>query len=425
MTHASHDISAVDAASFIPRHIGPTEADIRAMLDVLGYDNLDALIDATVPAGIRLGRPLAIHAAMTEHEALAAIRSIAQRNQIYRSYLGLGYYGCFTPPVIQRNVLENPGWYTAYTPYQAEVAQGRLEALLNFQTMVMDLTGLEIANASLLDEATAAAEAMTMSYALRGKPGKETFFVSDECFPQTIEVVKTRARARGIDVVVGDWRKAPIGSDVFGILLQYPATDGVVHDYRQFCERAHAVEAVVTVATDLMSLVLLAPPGEWGADACVGNSQRFGVPLGYGGPHAAVFATKDEFKRQLPGRIIGVSKDAAGKPAYRLALQTREQHIRRERATSNICTAQVLLAVIASLYAVYHGPEGLARIARRTHRLAAILRGGLARLGYAVRPGSFFDTITVDVPGRLAAIVARAVDAGCNLRLRDARSLGI
>jgi glycine dehydrogenase len=417
MTHASHDISAVDAASFIPRHVGPTAADIQAMLDVLGFDTLDALIDATVPEGIRLRRPLAIHAAMTEHEALAAIRSIAQRNQIYRSYLGLGYYGCYTPPVIQRNVLENPGWYTAYTPYQAEIAQGRLEALLNYQTMVMDLTGLEIANASLLDEATAAAEAMTMSYALRGKPGKETFFVSDECFPQTIEVVKTRARARGIDVVVGDWRKAPIGSDVFGVLLQYPATDGAVYDYRQFCERAHAVEAIVTVATDLMSLVLLAPPGEWGADVCVGNSQRFGVPLGYGGPHAAFFATKDEFKRHIPGRIIGVSRDADGKPALRMALQTREQHIRREKATSNVCTAQVLLAVMASMYAVYHGPERLTAIAGRIHELAATLAAGVEQLGYTLTSDDYFDTISVELGDRPASdIIGAARARGINLR---------
>src|SRR4051812_17577940 len=364
MTTQSHAMSAAEAASFIPRHIGPTEADVRAMLELLGYDSLDALIDATVPSGIRLKRPLAIHGAMSEFNALANLRAISRKNQVFRSYLGLGYYDCVTPPVIRRNVLENPGWYTAYTPYQAEIAQGRLEALLAFQTMVMDLTGLEIANASLLDEGTAAAEAMAMSYAARGKAGKETFFVSDECHPQTIDVVKTRAHARGVTVVVGDWRKAPIGDDVFGALIQYPDTNGGVHDYRQFCERAHAVSAMVTVATDLMSLVLLTPPGEWGADVCVGNSQRFGVPLGYGGPHAAFFATKDEFKRQLPGRIIGVSRDADGKPALRMALQTREQHIRREKATSNVCTAQVLLAVIAAMYAVWHGPERITTIAR-------------------------------------------------------------
>ena len=280
MTSQAHEMSAAEAASFIPRHIGPSDADMRAMLELLGYDSLDGLIDATVPAAIRLKRPLAIHTALSELDGLANLRGISKKNQIFRSYLGLGYYDCLTPPVVQRNVLENPGWYTAYTPYQAEVAQGRLEALLTFQTMVMDLTGLEIANASLLDEGTAAAEAMAMSYAARGKPGKEVFFVSDECHPQTIDVVKTRAHARGVAVVVGDWRKSAIGDDVFGALIQYPATDGAVHDYRQFCERAHAINALVTVATDLMSLVLLTPPGEWGADVCVGNSQRFGVPLG-------------------------------------------------------------------------------------------------------------------------------------------------
>ena len=347
------------------------------MLDLLGYDSLDALIDATVPAGIRFSRPLAIHAPMSEHEALANLRAIARKNQVFRSYLGLGYYDCITPPVIQRNILENPGWYTAYTPYQAEIAQGRLEALLNFQTMVIDLTGLEIANASLLDEGTAAAEAMAMSYAARGKPGKETFFISDDCHPQTIDVVKTRAHARGVDVVVGDWRKATIGDDVFGALLQYPATDGARLRLSRSSASARTRPARWSrSATDLMSLVLLTPPGEWGADVCVGNSQRFGVPLGYGGPHAAFFATKDEFKRQLPGRIIGVSRDADGKPALRMALQTREQHIRREKATSNVCTAQVLLAVIAGMYAVWHGPERLTAIARAHPRARGDARRG-------------------------------------------------
>ncbi|HXT18018.1 MAG TPA: aminomethyl-transferring glycine dehydrogenase [Gemmatimonadaceae bacterium] len=417
MTTQSQVMSAADAASFIPRHIGPSPADVRAMLDLLGYDTLDALIDATVPSGIRLDRPLAIHRAMTEHEALANLRTIAQRNQIYRSYLGLGYYDTVTPPVIQRNVLENPGWYTAYTPYQAEIAQGRLEALLNFQTVVMDLTGLEIANASLLDEGTAAAEAMAMSYAVRGKPGKETYFVSDECHPQTIEVVKTRAHARGVDVVVGDWREAALNDDVFGVLLQYPATDGAVHDYRQFCDRAHAVQAMVTVATDLMSLVLLSPPGEWGADVAVGNSQRFGVPLGYGGPHAAFFATKDEFKRQLPGRIIGVSRDADGKPALRMALQTREQHIRREKATSNVCTAQVLLAVIAGMYAVYHGPERLRAIATRIHTHAATLAAGIEQMGYSLAHDDYFDTISVELGHQPATdIIGAARAKRINLR---------
>jgi glycine dehydrogenase len=421
MSNQSQEMTAADAASFVPRHIGPTTDDVSAMLELLGYESLDALIDATVPQGIRMAKPLAIHAPMSEYEALAGLRTIAQRNQIFRSYLGLGYHDCITPPVIQRNVLESPGWYTAYTPYQAEVAQGRLEALLTFQTVVMDLTGLEIANASLLDEGTAAAEAMAMSYAARGKPGKEVFFVSDECHPQTIEVVKTRAHARGVTVVVGDWRKAPIGSEVFGALIQYPATDGAVHDYRQFCERVHAIEALVTVATDLMSLVLLAPPGEWGADVCVGNSQRFGVPLGYGGPHAAFFATKDEFKRQLPGRIIGVSRDADGKPALRMALQTREQHIRREKATSNVCTAQVLLAVIAGMYAVWHGPGRLTAIARRIHEMASTLAAGLEKLGYALTADDYFDTIGVEAGDRAADLIAAARKKGINLRALGSR----
>ena len=405
------------ATSFIPRHNGPTQQDIRAMLDLLGYDSLDAMIDATIPDRIRLKRPLAIHAPMSEHEALSNFRSIAKRNTIYRSYLGLGYYDCITPPVIQRNILENPGWYTAYTPYQAEIAQGRLEALLNFQTMVMDLTGFQIANASLLDEGTAAAEAMHMSHAQRGKPGKETFFISDECFPQTIAVVKTRAEARGVKVVIGDWRKAALGDEVFGALLQYPAADGGIHDYRQFCERAHAVNAMVTVAADLMSLVLLTPPGEWGADVCVGNTQRFGVPLGYGGPHAAFFATADEFKRHLPGRIIGVSRDADGKPALRMALQTREQHIRREKATSNVCTAQVLLAVIAGMYAVYHGPARLTAIAQHIHELTATLAGGLEKLGYSLTNSEYFDTLSVELGDRPATdVIGAARGRGINLR---------
>src|SRR6266567_972462 len=357
------------AESFVPRHVGPDERDVAEMLKTLGFPSLDALIDATVPRKIRLREGLSLPKGMTELEVLTYFRALAAKNQVFRSFIGMGYSDCVTPPVIQRNIIENPGWYTAYTPYQAEIAQGRLEALLNFQTMISDLTGLEIANASLLDEATAAAEAMTMSYGVKGKPGKEVFFVSDECHLQTIEVVKTRAHARGLEVVVGNWRTASIGADVFGALIQYPTTEGGLYDYREFCERAHAAGVVVTVATDLMSLTLLTPPGEWGADVCVGNSQRFGVPLGYGGPHAAFFATREEFKRHLPGRIIGVSRDADGRPALRMALQTREQHIRREKATSNVCTAQVLLAVVAAMYAVYHGPKGLRRIAERVHRL--------------------------------------------------------
>jgi glycine dehydrogenase len=325
--------------------------------------------------------------------------------------------------VIQRNVLENPGWYTAYTPYQAEIAQGRLEALLNFQTMVMDLTGFEIANASLLDEGTAAAEAMAMAYAARGKDAKEVFFVADSCHPQTIDVVRTRAHARGVEIVVGDFSNYEFGADVFGALVQYPTTDGAIHDYRSFCERAHAANALVVVAADIMSLALLAPPGEWGADVCVGSTQRFGVPIGYGGPHAAYFATRDEFKRMLPGRIIGVSRDADGKPALRMALQTREQHIRREKATSNVCTAQVLLAVIASMYGVWHGPKGLHWIARRIHRHAAIFAAGVETLGYELAHADFFDTVRVGLTGRGGGgdraperLVAAARERGINLR---------
>src|SRR5204863_5197535 len=357
---------------------------------------------------IRLDRELNLPEAKSESEALAELRAMSRKNMVARSFIGAGYYDCITPPVIQRNILENPGWYTAYTPYQAEIAQGRLEALLNFQTMIMDLTGFEIANASLLDEGTAAAEAMAMAYAARGKPGKEVFFVADSCHPQTIDVVRTRAHARGVDVVVGDFRDCQFGKDVFGALVQYPTSDGAIEDYRDFCERAHAANALVVIAADIMSLVLLAPPGEWGADVCVGSSQRFGVPVGFGGPHAAFFATRDEFKRLLPGRIIGVSRDADGKPALRMALQTREQHIRREKATSNVCTAQVLLAVMASMYAVWHGAEGLTRIARRIHRLTTILAAGLARLGHEVPAQSFFDTITVLTNERTQDVLARA-----------------
>src|SRR6185312_14013601 len=333
---------------------------------------------------------------------------------------------CVTPPVIQRNILENPGWYTAYTPYQAEIAQGRLEALLNFQTMVMDLTAMEIANASLLDEATAAAEAMTMSYAVKGKPGKEVFLVASECHPQTIDVVKTRAGVRGIEVKVTSYADFKIGPEVFGVLVQYPATDGAVIDYTKTVDSAHAADALVTVAADILSLVLLTPPGEWGADIVVGNTQRFGVPLGYGGPHAAYFATKDEFKRHLPGRIIGVSRDADGKPAMRMALQTREQHIRREKATSNVCTAQVLLAVIAGMYAVWHGPEGLSRIARRVHGYAAALSEGLRRLGYTIVHDDFFDTIRVAVGKRNSQkIIDEAQARRINLRFMDDRTIVI
>src|SRR3954463_2626867 len=426
-TTIKHVEAAIPSAeSFVPRHVGPDDRDVSEMLKLLGFPSLDALIDATVPKRIRFRDGLGLPKGMTELEVLTYFRALAAKNQVFRSFIGMGYSDCVTPPVIQRNILENPGWYTAYTPYQAEIAQGRLEALLNFQTMVMDLTGLEIANASLLDEATAAAEAMTMSYALKGKPGKEAFLVASECHPQTIDVVKTRASVRGIEVRVSSYADFKIGPDVFGVLIQYPATDGAVIDYSKTVERVHAADALVTVAADILSLVLLAPPGEWGADIVVGNTQRFGVPLGYGGPHAAYFATRDEFKRQIPGRIIGLSRDADGKPALRMALQTREQHIRREKATSNVCTAQVLLAVVASMYAVYHGPQGLSRIARRVHGFAAALSEGLRRLGYTIVHDDFFDTVRVAVGKRNSQkIVDEAQSRRINVRFMDDRTVVI
>ena len=417
----------IDQDLFQDRHIGPSPDDQAAMLATLGYDSLDAFIDAVVPEDIRLRQPLRIPPAITEQEALEKLRQLAAQNQIFRSYLGMGYHGCFTPTVIQRNVLENPGWYTAYTPYQPEIAQGRLEALLNFQTMVSDLTGLEIANASLLDEGTAAAEAMHLTEAVAKHEGRLRYLVDVNCHPQTIAVVRTRAAARGLEIVVSDPDTFDFQSgNVIGALLQYPATDGAIRDYRSLCERAHAAGALVTVATDLLALTLLAPPGEWGADIAVGNSQRFGVPLGYGGPHAAFFATRDEFKRHLPGRIIGVSKDRAGRTGLRMALQTREQHIRREKATSNVCTAQVLLAVVAAMYAVYHGPEGLRRIARRVHAHTASLAAALERLGYRLAYPTFFDTVAVEVPQE---ILPRIIDAArikqINLRTLSQTRIGV
>ncbi|MBL1175705.1 aminomethyl-transferring glycine dehydrogenase [Pantanalinema sp. GBBB05] len=410
---------------FAERHIGPNDADIAEMLKVVGFDSLDALIDATIPAAIRLKQPLHLNPAKSEYELLQELKDIATENQVFRSFIGMGYANCITPPVIQRNILENPGWYTQYTPYQPEIAQGRLEALLNFQTMITDLTGLEIANASLLDEATAAAEAMFMSYGLH-KAGAKTFWVSEACHPQTIAVVQTRAKALGIEVIIGDHRQCQFDQAVFGVLLQYPATDGAIYDYREFCDRAHTAGALVTVAADLLSLTKLKPPGEFGADIAIGNTQRFGVPLGYGGPHAAYFATKETFKRQLPGRLVGVSKDAEGRPALRLALQTREQHIRRDKATSNICTAQVLLAIIASMYAVYHGAQGLRQIADRVHCLTGILAAGLQRLGYQLGTEPYFDTLRVEVPaGQVDQILARAHSHHINLRRISDRAIGV
>ena len=407
--------------AFIDRHIGPNDAEIGAMLKVLGHDSLDAMTDAIVPASIRSPKALALPAAMTEVEALARIRAIADKNQVFRSFIGQGYYGTHTPNVILRNVLENPAWYTAYTPYQAEISQGRMEALINFQTMVADLTGMDISNASLLDEATAAAEAMALARR-SAKAKSKVFFVSAGVHPQTIEVLRTRADGIGIEVVVGDDADAA-GTDCFGVLLQYPNTFGQVNDYKALADAVHARGGLVSVATDLLALTVVASPGSWGADIVVGNSQRFGVPFGFGGPHAAYMACRDAFKRSMPGRLIGVSVDVEGKPAYRLTLQTREQHIRREKATSNICTAQVLLAVMASMYAVYHGPEGLERIARRTHRLAAILAASLREAGVTVGP-DFFDTLHV-VGVDAAAVHANAAKAGINLRAIDGSSVGI
>ncbi|HOX70307.1 aminomethyl-transferring glycine dehydrogenase [Dokdonella sp.] len=408
-------------SAFVDRHIGPNDAEIAAMLKIVGHASLDAMTDAIVPGKIKSPMPLALPAAITEVEALARIRTIADRNAVFRSFIGQGYYGTLTPNVILRNILENPAWYTAYTPYQAEISQGRMEALINFQTMVADLTGMEIANASLLDEATAAAEAMTLAKR-SAKSKSNLFFVSNAVHPQTLEVVRTRADGLGIDLHVGDDADAA-KVDSFGVLLQYPNTFGQINDYATLAEATHARGALVAVATDLLALTLIRAPGSWGADIVIGNSQRFGVPFGFGGPHAAFMACRDAYKRSMPGRLIGVSIDAEGKPAYRLTLQTREQHIRREKATSNICTAQVLLAVMASMYAVYHGPDGLTRIARRTHRLATILARALRDAGLTVGP-DFFDTLHV-VGVDAAALHAKARAARINLRAIDAGSVGI
>jgi glycine dehydrogenase len=408
---------------FVARHLGPTEADQAAMLAALGYGDLEALMAATVPESIRLGQPLDLPGGLDEATALGRLRAIAAQNQVWRSYLGLGYANTITPPVIQRNVLENPGWYTQYTPYQPEISQGRLEALLNFQTLVTDLTGMEIANASLLDEGTAAAEAMTLAFNARKRKDANTFWVSDSCHPQTIDVVKTRALPLGIEVMVGDHCSFDFDTPVFGLLLQYPATDGAIYDYEAFIAQSHGARALVIVAADLLSLTLLKPPGEFGADIVVGSTQRFGVPLGYGGPHAAFFATRNSFARKLPGRLVGVSKDTYGNPALRLTLQTREQHIRRDAATSNICTAQVLLAIMASMYAVYHGPEGLRAIAARIHAQTQTLAAALAAAGFTLGATPVFDTLRVTVGAAQPAILARAAEHRINLRVLDGETL--
>jgi glycine dehydrogenase len=412
---------------FVNRHNGPSSRDVQDMLKKIDAPTLDALINQTIPSAIRLKQPLNLPEGMSEHAYLQHLRGIAAKNKLYKSYIGLGYYDTILPPVIQRNVLENPGWYTAYTPYQAEIAQGRLEALLNFQTMVMDLTGMEIANASLLDEATAAAEAMTMLHGLRTRDaaaqGKNSFFVSHECFPQTIELLKTRARPLGIELVIGDFKTVTLNDKLYGALLQYPASNGVVHDYADFVSRAKQHGMTIAVAADILSLVLLTPPGEWGADIVLGSTQRFGVPMGYGGPHAAFFACRDAYKRSMPGRIIGVSVDSDGNPALRMALQTREQHIRREKATSNICTAQALLAIMAGMYAVYHGADGLRGIARQVHLSAVALADELKKLGYQVAFDTFFDTLKL-VHTDNAKIRALAESAQINFRY-STEGLGI
>ncbi len=412
-----------DRSAFLARHIGTTDEDQAAMLATLGFATRAELIDALIPPAIRERAPIKLAAPVPEAEALQRLSGIAGQNKVLKSFIGQGYYGTHTPGVILRNVLENPAWYTAYTPYQPEISQGRLEALVNFQTMVCDLTGMAIANASMLDEATAAAEAMTLALRV-GKSASKRFFVADDVFPQTLDVVQTRARPLDVEVVVGPAADAA-ASGAFAVLLQYPGATGEVRDSRALADAVHARGGLVIVAADILALTLLAPPGEWGADVVVGSTQRLGVPVGYGGPHAGYFATRDEFKRSMPGRLVGVTVDANGNAAYRLALQTREQHIRREKATSNICTAQVLLAVIAGMYAVYHGPEGLTLIARRVHRLAAILKEGLERLGYSVPTQAFFDTITVATGAKTADILANGVAYGFNFRKVDERTLGI
>jgi glycine dehydrogenase len=414
--------------TFVRRHVGPNAHEIDAMLKSLGLDSLDELVDKTVPASIRMKRALNLGEPRGEFEMLAELKTIASKNKVVRSCIGMGFSDTITPPVIQRNILENPGWYTQYTPYQPEISQGRLEALLNFQTMVCDLTGMALANASMLDESTAAGEAMSMARAIASPDSaKKSFFVADDCHPQTIAVVTARAEPLGITVHVGPSSKADFASnDFFGILLQYPTTDGRVVDYTDVIFKAHSAGAIAIVAADILSLTLLKPPGEFGADIAVGSTQRFGVPLGFGGPHAGYMATKTDYARKMPGRIIGVSKDTSGKPAFRLTLQTREQHIRREKATSNICTAQVLLAIMAGMYATYHGPTGLKRIAQRVHAMAVLLADALTRFGHHVGTDTFFDTLKIRLTNLSADdAIARALKAGFNLRHYDAHTIGI
>jgi glycine dehydrogenase len=416
---------------FKTRHLGVGDDDMKVMLDAIGVSSLDELIDQTIPEDIRLENPLVLPAALSEQEYAEEIAHLASRNKIFASYIGMGWYDTITPAVIYRNVFENPVWYTSYTPYQAEISQGRLEALLNFQTVVSDLTGLPLANSSLLDEATAAAEAATMMHSLRSKEkqkaGAQSLFVDEHIFPQTLAVLQTRMQRAGIDIVVGDYKNVNLDVNYFGAIVQYPDSDGKVEDYRSFVEKAHAADCKVAVATDLLALVLLTPPGEWGADIAFGSSQRFGIPMFYGGPSAAFFATREEYKRNMPGRIIGISKDAYGKPALRMALQTREQHIKREKATSNICTAQALLATMSSFYAVYHGPEGLKTIARRVHSIASHLSDELRELGYKQLNEQFFDTLKIALPSDISIqdIKNNAELRSINLRYFETGEIGI
>lgn len=419
------------SCDFSARHIGPREHEIPTMLEKVGVNSMEKLIDQTIPQGIRLENPLELSKPLSEHEYFNYIKKIASKNKLYRTFIGMGYYNTFTPPVILRNILENPSWYTSYTPYQAEISQGRLEALLNFQTMVMELTGMEIANASLLDEGTGAAEAMLMQFATRPRPmakaGANVYFIDENIFPQTLEVIKTRAIPVGIEIKVGKYNEIEFDDNVFGALVQYPAADGKIKDYSNFVKTAHDKKITVTAVADLMSLVLLTPPGEWGADIVTGTTQRFGIPMGYGGPHAAYFATSEKYKRNIPGRIIGVSKDSNGNHALRMALQTREQHIKRERATSNICTAQALLATMAGMYAVYHGAKGLKKIATNIHNSAVALSEKLVELGYTQENENYFDTLKVNLPEGVNAtdIEKIALSKEFNLRYIDDKTVGI
>ena len=412
----------MDTNKFVNRHVGISAEDIPSMLAAIGVQSVDELIDQTIPANIRLKTPLNLPEPMTEREFAEHIAELASKNEVFTSYIGMGWYDTICPAPIQRNVFENPVWYTSYTPYQAEVSQGRLEALLNFQTVIAELTGLPLANCSLLDEATAAAEAATMFYGSRSraqvKAGANTLFVDENIFPSTLAVIHTRMIPQGIQIVTGDYRTFDFTPEVFAAIVQFPNADGSIEDYRDFIAKAHANDTRVAVAADLMSLVLLTPPGEWGADVVFGSSQRFGIPMFYGGPSAAFFATKEEYKRAIPGRIIGISKDAYGHPAYRLALQTREQHIKREKATSNICTAQALLATMAGFYAVYHGAEGLKDIAGRIHASAGFLAKELEKLGYKQLNKDYFDTLKIELPEQVSVDVLREIALECRVNLR-------